>query len=111
MVDAEELETPLAELPHQARNLFGRNHVIPHRISRGVLSRECLRDESALPGQNSAAFAMRLAAGLLEELPVHFAATLDGSLHSMSLFGDESAIQVSDAERLTEVSPERRGCQ
>jgi hypothetical protein len=28
---------------------------------------------------------MRLAAGMLQELPKHFAATLDGSLHAESL--------------------------
>ena len=85
MVDAEEFEPPLAELPHQAHDLLGRNLVIPDRISRDVLRRERLRDYAVLSRQNSAAFSMRLAAGMLQELPENFAATSDGSLHSGSL--------------------------
>jgi len=36
---------------------------------------------SSCPAQNSKAFSMRLAAGMLQELPKHFAATSDGQLH------------------------------
>jgi hypothetical protein len=91
MVDAEEFEPPLAEFPHQAHYLPGRNLVVPDRISREVLRRECLRDESVLPRQNSAAFPMRLAARMLQELSVYFAATSDGSLHfrEYTLRGDQ----------------------
>src|SRR5271168_527966 len=59
--------------------------VIPGWIGRDVLRRERLRDSSVLPRQNSAAFPMRLAAGVLQELPVYFAATSDGALHSGSI--------------------------
>jgi len=85
VVDAEEFEPPLAEFTHQTHKLLGRNHVIPDRISRDVLRRERLGDQAVLPRQNSAAFPMRLAAGMLQELPVDFAATSDGALHSASL--------------------------
>jgi hypothetical protein len=44
VVDAEEFEPPLAEFPHQAHELLGRNFVIPDWISRDVLRRERLRD-------------------------------------------------------------------
>src|SRR5258708_37772156 len=33
-VDAAEIETTLAEFPHQAHDLLGRNHAIPDRIGR-----------------------------------------------------------------------------
>jgi len=85
VVDAEEFEPPLTEFPHQAHDLLGRNLVIPDWISRDVFCGERLRDESVLPRQNAAAFAMRLAAGVLQELPVYFAAASDGSLHSGSI--------------------------
>ena len=85
MVDAEEFEPTPAEFPHQAHELLERNLVIPDRISRDVLRRKRLRDYVALPRQNSAAFSMRLAAGMLQELPVYFAAASDGSLHSASI--------------------------
>ena len=45
MVDAEEFEPPLAEFPHQAHDLLGRNFVIPDWISRDVLRR--IWDEEA----------------------------------------------------------------
>jgi hypothetical protein len=44
VVDAEEFEPPLAEFPHQTRDLLGRNLVIPDGISRDVLRWERLRD-------------------------------------------------------------------
>jgi len=44
VVDAEEFEPPFAEFPHQARDLLGRDFVIPDGISREVLRRERLRD-------------------------------------------------------------------
>jgi hypothetical protein len=75
VVDGEEFEPPLAEFPHQAHDLLGRNHVIPGRISRDVLRRERLRDYVVLPRENPATLSMRLAAGMLQELPKHFAAT------------------------------------
>jgi hypothetical protein len=85
VVDAEEFEPPLAEFPYQAHDLLGRNHVIPDRINRNVLRRERLCDYSVPPRQKSAALAMRLAAGMLQELPEHFATTSDGSVHFRSL--------------------------
>jgi hypothetical protein len=85
VVDSEEFEPPLTKLLHQAHDFFRCNLVVPDRISRNVLRRERLRDESVLPGQNSAAFSMRLAAGMRQELPVYFAATSDGSLHAGSI--------------------------
>ena len=85
MINAEELEPPFAELRHQAHDLPGCNLVIPDWISRDVLRRERLRDYSVLPRQNSAAFPVWLAAGMLQELPVYFAATSDGSLHFGSI--------------------------
>ena len=81
MVDAKEFEPTLAEFPHQSHDLLGRNHVIPNRISRDVLRRERPRDYVVLPCQNSAAFTMRLAAGMGKELAKHFAATSDGAFH------------------------------
>src|SRR5579863_10309876 len=84
VVDAEEFEPSLAEFTHQARDLLGRYHVIPDRISRDVLRRERPRDYVVLPRQKSAAFSMRLAAGMLQQLPKNFAATSDGALHSAS---------------------------
>ena len=47
--DAEEFEPPLAEFPHHAHDLLGRNLVIPDWISRDVLRRERLRDYPILP--------------------------------------------------------------
>ncbi len=81
MINAEEFEPPLSEFLHQARDLPGCNFVIPDWIRRDVFRRERLRDESVMPRQNSAAFPMWLAAGMLQELPVYFAATTDGSVH------------------------------
>ena len=51
---------------------------------------------------------MRLAAGMLQELPVYFAATSDGSLHSGSIQRGEFVNRVTDAERLPDVSPDKR---
>ena len=85
VVDAEEFKSTFAEFPGQADDLLGFNHIIPDRIRRDVLRGEGSRDYVVLPRQNSAAFSMRLAAGMLQELPKHFAATSDGSLHSGSL--------------------------
>jgi len=81
VVDAEEFEPTLVEFPHQAHHLLVPNQVTPDRISRDVLHRERPRDYVVPPRQNSAAFSMRLAAGMLQELPKHFAATSDGLLH------------------------------
>ena len=81
VVDAEEFEPTLAEFPHQAHDLLGCDQVIPDRINRDVLRGERPRYYVVLPRQNSTAFSMRLAAGMLQELPKHFAATSDGSLH------------------------------
>jgi hypothetical protein len=85
VVDAQEFETALAEFHHQSRELLGRNQVIPNRISRDVLRGESPGDYVVLACQNSAAFTMRLAAGMGKELAKHFAATLDGAFHSTSL--------------------------
>jgi len=85
MINAEEFEPPLAEFLHEARDLPGCNFVIPDWIRRDVFSRERLRDEPVLPRQNSAAFPMWLAAGMLQELPVYFAATTDALLHFGSI--------------------------
>jgi hypothetical protein len=49
VVEAEKFQPPFAEFPPQASKLLGRNFVVPHRVSRNVLRRECLRDESILP--------------------------------------------------------------
>jgi hypothetical protein len=76
---------PLAEFPHHTHDLLGRNFVIPHRISCNVLRRERLRDYAVLPGQNPAVFLMRLASGMFQELPKHFAPTLHHSLHAGSV--------------------------
>lgn len=51
---------------------------------------------------------MRLAAGMLQELPVYFAATSDGSLHCGSIQRGEFVNRVTDAERLPDVSPDKR---
>jgi hypothetical protein len=104
VVYAEEFETPFAEFLHQSPDLSGRNYVIPDRINRDVLRRERPRDYAALPRQNSAAFPMRLATGMLQQLPKHFAATLDGSLHCESLKVDEYANQAPD-EGLSDLAP------
>jgi hypothetical protein len=85
VINAEEFEPPLSEFLHQARDLLGCNFVIPDWIRRNVFRRERLRDESVLPRQNSAAFPMWPAAGMLQELPEYFAATSDGSLHFGSI--------------------------
>src|SRR5258708_804548 len=92
VVDAQEFEPTRAEFLHQAHDLLGRIRVIPDRISRDVLRRDRPRDCLVLPRQNSAAFSMRLAAGMLQELPNHFAATSHGSLHSGSLQGTNAQI-------------------
>src|SRR5258708_35017073 len=92
VLDAQDFELTRANFLHQANDPLGRNHVIPDRISRDVLRRERPRDYLALPRQNSAAFSMRLAAGMLQELPNHFAATSHGSLHSGSLQGTNAQI-------------------
>ena len=83
VVNAEEFETPLAEFSHQTRDLVWGNHVIPNRVGRDILRRECPRDDAVLTCQNSAAFSMRLPAGVLQELAVYFAATSDRSVHSI----------------------------
>src|SRR5262249_14561696 len=85
VVDAEECKPSFAEFLHQAHDLFGRDLVIPDRISGDVFRRERLCDYAVPPRQNPAAFSMRLAAGMLEELPKHFAPTLHHSLHSESV--------------------------
>ena len=78
VVGAKESKPALAEFCHYTRDLFGRNFVIADRISGDVLRRERLRYQSVPSRQNSAAFLMRLATGMRQELAVHFAATLDG---------------------------------
>jgi hypothetical protein len=52
---------------------------------------------------------MRLAAGMLQELPVYFAATSDGSLSLQEYKRGEFVNRVTDAGRLLEVSPDKRG--
>ena len=79
VVNAEEFETPLAEFSHQTRDLVWGNHVIPNRVGRDILRRECPRDDAVLTSQNSAAFSMRLPAGVLQDLAVYFAAASYGS--------------------------------
>ena len=81
VVYAEEFEPPFAQFSYQAHDFLVRDRVIPGRIGRDVVRRERLRDYAVLPRQNSTAFPMRLATGMFQELPVHFAATSDGSLH------------------------------
>src|SRR5262249_53752875 len=81
VIYAKVLEPPLAEFLHQRRELLGCNLVIPDWISRDVLRRERLRDDPTLPRKNSAAFAMRLISGMLQQLPVYFATTSDSPLH------------------------------
>src|SRR5690242_10014146 len=110
VIDAEEFKPSLAEFHHQAHNLLGRNLVIPDRISRDVVRRERLRDESVLPRQNSAALPMRLPAGMLQELPVHSAAASHGALHSESIYRSGSVNRVTEAERLLDVSPYKPTC-
>jgi len=85
VIDSEEFQSPLTEFPHQTLDFRRRDAIIPDRIGRNVLRRERLRNESILPGQNSAAFPMRLAARMLQELPVYFSTTSDGSLHLGSI--------------------------
>ena len=87
VVDAEKFEPALVEFRHQARDLSGGDRVIPDRIRRVVLRRERPRDYVVPPRENSAAFSMRLATGMLQKLPKHFAATADGLLHFGSLSG------------------------
>jgi hypothetical protein len=85
MVDSEEFEATLAELLHEADDLLRRNFVIPGRIDGDVFRREGLRDYAVLARQNSAAFLMRIAPGVFEELPKYFAAALHDRVHSVSL--------------------------
>src|SRR6202042_293792 len=86
VVDAEEFEPPAAKFRRQPREFLWRNFVIPDWIRGGVLCRERLRDNPALPCQNSAAFPMGLAAGVLQQLPVHFAAASHGWLHCAIIY-------------------------
>ena len=85
VVDAEKFEATFAELLHQAKDLLGLNFVVPDRISRHVLRRESPRDQSSLARKDSAAFAVRLTASMLQELAVDFASTLDGGDHAESI--------------------------
>jgi hypothetical protein len=85
VINAEEFESPLAEFLHQAHDFFGCNLVIPDWISRDVLCRERLRDYPIPPRQNSAALQMRMASSMLQQLPIYFAATSDGSFHVGSI--------------------------
>src|SRR5438045_8121141 len=86
VVDAEEFEPALAKFPHQAHHLLGPNQIIPDRISRDVFRRERSSDYVELPRDNSAAFSMRMAAGMLQELPKYFPATSDSSLHFSGVY-------------------------
>ena len=81
VVKAEEGETALAAFVSQSRDVPGRDHVVPYRIGGDVPCGERARDHIVLAGQNSAAFPMRLTAGVRQHLPEHFAATLDGANH------------------------------
>ena len=81
MVKAEEFEPALTEFGHKAGDFFGRNFVIPDGIRCDVLGGESLGDESVLPGEYAAAFAMRLAPGVGQEFAVDFAAAANGALH------------------------------
>lgn len=74
MVDAEEFETALAQLRREAGKVRGRDCIIPHRISGGIIRGKSVSDQTALPCQDSAAFSVRVAAGVRENLPVHLAA-------------------------------------
>ena len=91
VINPQEFESPLAQFLHQVCHLLGSNFVIPDRISRDVFRRESLRNDPVVPRKNSAAFPMRLASGMLEELPIYFAATSDGTLH----FGSIQAISLT----------------
>src|SRR6516164_4713952 len=86
VINPEKFQSPLAKLRHQPHDLPGRNLVVPDWIRRDILRRERLRDKPIPPRQNSAAFPMRLAAGMLQNLPIYLAATPDGSLHCGSMF-------------------------
>gem|GEM_PF-3442347 len=81
VVDPEEFEPTLATFRHQTHDLCVRNRVIPDRINRDVLGRKHPRDYVVLARQNTTAFSMRLAAGMLQEVAEYFAATSDGSFH------------------------------
>ena len=101
MVDTEEFEPTLVEFPNQAHHLLVPNQVIPDRISGDVLRRQRPSDYVVLPRQNSAAFSMRLAAGMLQDLPKYFPATLDSSFHFSGVYKETNAqIKSSDTKRL-----------
>jgi hypothetical protein len=102
VVDAEEFEPPLAEFAHKLHHLLGRNLIVPDRISRAILRGECARNQLVLPGENSAALLMRLAAGLLQELRVDFATTSDEWAHSKTIMTGSRIVGI-----LTKVGSER----
>ena len=85
VVDAEKFETAVEELSIQAREVVGCNRIIPDGVGRDVFCGKRARNYVVLACQKSATFPMRLAAGVLQELAEHFAATLDGSRHVGSL--------------------------
>lgn len=82
VVDAEEFEPPRPEFTQKLQHLLRCNLIVPDGISRAILCGECPRDQFVLPRQNSATLLMRLAAGVLQELRIDFAATSDEWAHS-----------------------------
>ncbi len=108
VVDAEEFEPPPAEFSRQTRDFPGCDLVIPDGIRRDVARGERLRDQSVLPRQNSAAFPIRLAAGMLQELAVYFATTSDDPLHSGSILRCGRANRAAGAQRLPDAAPNSR---
>ena len=81
VIDTEELQMAPTEFRHDSRDVAGRHHIISNRIRRNILRWERARDYVSLPGQNAAAFAMRLAASMRQDLAKHFATTSDGWDH------------------------------
>src|SRR5579863_7677232 len=81
VVEAEEVETALAEFLFQSRDILRRDHIIPDRIGGDIFRGERARDDVVLARENSAAFAMGVTAGVRQYLPEDFAATLDGANH------------------------------
>src|SRR5215831_11925488 len=85
VVDAKQVETPLAELHHQTHDFLTRYLVISDGIGRDILRRKRLCDQPLLSSQNPAALQMRMAASMFQDLSIHFAATQDGACHSRSI--------------------------
>ena len=96
VVEAEEFETALAEFYFQPRDILRRDHVIPDRIGGDIFRGERACDDVVLACEEAAAFAMRLTAGVRQNLSKHFATTLDGGTHIEILQGARKPHQAWD---------------